>query len=72
MNEEALVRLLKSTSGRLHNELARFDTGAKWQRYLQVPGEAFADTSSSSIARREALQARWSDFTKLLRPHSTE
>ncbi len=65
MNEEALVRLLKSTSGRLRDELARFDTGTKWQRYLQVPDEAFADASSSSIARREALASALERFHKI-------
>jgi hypothetical protein len=55
MDDDAIWQLLRATADRLHERLARFDTGATWQRYLQLPEEALNDQFASPSERRDAL-----------------
>jgi hypothetical protein len=55
MDDEALWELLRATAERLHERLARFDTGDSWQRYLQLPDGVLSDSSSDSRQRLDAL-----------------
>jgi hypothetical protein len=55
MDDEALRQFLHSTADQLRVRLSRFNTGASWQRYLQLPEGALADPSWDSPDRRDAL-----------------
>jgi hypothetical protein len=55
MDDGALRQFLLSTADQLQVRLSRFNTGASWQRYLQLPKEALADSSSDSPDRRGGL-----------------
>lgn len=65
MDDEDLLRLLRSTEGRLRDELGRFDTGARWQKYLRVSELDFADASVTPDDRREALAATVERFGRI-------
>jgi hypothetical protein len=52
MSEVELEQALRSIAARLHDRLARFDTGSTWQRYLRLPEEALAD---SPAAQRDVI-----------------
>lgn len=54
LDDEALLRTLRSNADRLHEHLGRFDTGATWHRYLRLPEEVLADNSAGLTERREA------------------
>jgi hypothetical protein len=57
LSDDRLLNLLISVGRRLRIELARFDTGERWQRYLRVPVESIADPSRASEERRDTLVA---------------
>jgi hypothetical protein len=55
MDDASLWQFLRSVADRLHERLGRFDTGASWQRYLQLPDELLTDSSSGPRERRDAV-----------------
>ena len=56
MGDETLRQFLRSTADRLYVRLSRFNTGASWQTYLQLPEEVLTDSSWVSHHRRDALK----------------
>ncbi len=64
MRDESLWRLLQIDANRLRDELRRFDTAVRWQRYLRVPEAGLADSPASADERRVALEDAIERFGK--------
>jgi hypothetical protein len=58
MDDDALRQSLRLAAERLHYRLNRFNTGYTWQRYLRIPDEVLAETSSGDEQYQLAM-ANW-------------
>jgi len=55
LDDARLLATLSDISNRLNIRLARYKTGAGWQRYLRLPEAIFTQSGLSSQENREAL-----------------
>lgn len=63
MDDETLRQTVRSIADRLHDRLARFDTGDTWQRYLRLRDDIIADPSPAARGEATArLLQRFSDI----------
>jgi hypothetical protein len=67
LDDAMLLETLLDISNRLDTRLARFKTGAGWQRYLRLPEEVLApDNDQESLqARQEVLRETLSRFEQV-------
>jgi hypothetical protein len=56
LNDDRLGRILRSAAARLHDDLDRFDTGDKWQRYLRVSNEG-PEGLANDLARFRRIES---------------
>jgi hypothetical protein len=66
LDDARLLAALADISNRLDTHLARYKTGAGWQRYLRLPEEILAPPGFSSRVDQEALQSKQETLRKTL------